>query len=57
MRDEVAHELEALRTRAAGEEAKRQAAVDRGDVEAVRVAEIELSRLHARYRDLEGMAA
>ncbi len=46
-------ELRAIDGRAAIAEAQRQAAVARGDREAVRAAEIELSRLWSRRCDLE----
>lgn len=45
--------LRALLTRAATLEVQRQAAVERGDHPAVREHEIELSRLWARYVDLD----
>lgn len=46
-------ELAAIATRASVAEAARQAAVQRGDWQAVREYETELSRLHARAQDLE----
>lgn len=46
-------ELEALKTRAACEEARKQAAIARRDWPAARDAEIELSRLWARHCELE----
>ncbi len=46
-------ELEAIRTCAGIAEAARQAAELRGDWQAVREHELELSRLHSRARDLE----
>jgi len=39
--------------RDAADEAKRQAAIERGDYEAVRECEVELSRLRSRYLDLD----
>lgn len=57
--ESVLLELAALHTRAATEEAARQAAERRQDWQAVREHEQELSRLHARACDLEreGVAA
>jgi hypothetical protein len=53
--NEPAHvaEMQALCTRAAEQEARRQAAAARGDRDATREAELEISRLWARYLDLE----
>lgn len=51
--DDQRAELAALKTRAGVEEAARQAAETRGDWQAVREHEQELSRLHARACDLE----
>ena len=51
--DDRRRELAALRTRASAEEAKRQAAIVRGDYPAVRGHELELSRLHSRFVDLQ----
>lgn len=56
MSDEERSELEAIRTRAGIAEAARQAAEHRGDYQAVREHELELSRLHARAVDLERQA-
>ena len=39
--------------RDAADEAKRQAAIERDDYEAVRECEVELSRLRSRYLDLD----
>lgn len=51
-------EMQALLTRAAIVEADRQRAVERGDYLAARELELEQSRLHSSYRDLEqGRAA
>jgi hypothetical protein len=50
---EVKREMQSLRTRAAEQEARRQAAINRNDLAAVRDIEQELSRLHSRYCDLE----
>lgn len=52
-------EMQALCTRAATEEARRQQALERGDRQAAADAEIELSRLWSRYVDLgrQGEAA
>lgn len=47
------NEIEALRTRASIAEAARQAAEQRGDYQAVREHELEISRLHSRACDLE----
>ena len=49
-------ESQALLTRAAEQEARRLAAAERGDVQAVREHEQELSRLWGRYCDLERVA-
>ena len=57
MSDEQRAELQALCVRAADQEAKRQAAIARGDVQAVRECEIELSRLWSRYLDIEQQQA
>lgn len=46
-------EMQALCTRAAIAEAARQSAIERGDAQAVREHEVELSRLWSRYIDLE----
>jgi len=52
-------EMQALCVRAADQESRRQAALASGDHHAVREHELELSRLWARYVDLEhrGVAA
>ena len=50
-------ELAALLTRAADMEARRQAAVLRGDYQAAREYELELSRLHSRACDLKRQVA
>lgn len=57
MTDPAKAELQAIATRAAIEEARRQAALARGDRQSADDAAAELSRLHARYRDLEQQAA
>lgn len=57
MSDEQRAELQALCVRAADAEAKRQAAIARGDVQAVQEAECELSRLWSRYVDIEQQRA
>ena len=57
MTDAVKAELQALTSRAGVLEAQRQAALQRGDRQAVRDAEIELSRLHSRAQDIERQAA
>jgi len=49
-------ELAALKMRAAEQEARRQSAAQRGDRDAARDAEIELSRLWSRACDLERQA-
>jgi hypothetical protein len=50
-------ELAALKSRAGIAEAQRQAAIARGDRQAAREAERELTRLHARFVELEDRAA
>jgi hypothetical protein len=50
-------EAQALMTRAADIEAQRQAALARGDVHAVKEHELELSRIWARYLDIEQQVA
>ena len=49
--------MQSLRTRAAEQEARRQAAINRNDLAAVRDIEQELSRLHSRFCDLEHQVA
>ena len=53
----VRAEMQALCTRAADHESRRQAAIARDDHQAVREHEQELSRLWARYVDLEHQGA
>jgi hypothetical protein len=50
------NELQALLTRAAEQEARRQAARERGDTQAVWAAERELQKLWRRYGELERAA-
>lgn len=50
-------EMRSLCTRAADHEARRQAALQRGDWQAVQEHETELSRLWSRYCDLERQVA
>jgi len=47
-------ERQALLTRASEQEARRQAAQQRGDLEAAQAAERELRRLWSRYQELDG---
>ena len=55
--DDYRSELQAIAARAGVEEARRQAALQRGDCQAAADAEQELSRLWARYCDLEQQVA
>lgn len=51
--DDSKAEMQALCTRAAEQEARRQSAAARGDCDTAQAAERELSRLWARYLQLE----
>lgn len=53
MTDDARAEARALLTQAAIAEAARQAAIERGDLDAIREHERELSRLWRRYCDVE----
>jgi len=53
----VEAEMQALTTRAAEKEMELQAALQQQDWQAVREHEIELSRLHARFCELERQVA